>query len=196
MPVSLRMLSLLLDELELKYATNEERGSIEFSLEARVFKNEEGEGRLVIVIRPGDEGKLVRLMAPALYRLPDGEKALAAAKGLLWATGIARFCKYSLDLEDGTISASATVPIGEGSLLPGQLEMLLVDLRDAIDYLHPVIQTAIDEGRIVLPDREKDEVDELLAAIGKMPPDQLRAIRESLAHRNGEQAVEEQQEVL
>lgn len=180
MTVSLKMIAVLLDELGVTYRVNEERKATELSLPTATFRNVDGELSLFVVIRAGSGGRLLSLSAPAVHRLPESPNALATAKALLWANGLAKYCRYSLDLEDGMVNLSAVVPVGDGALLPGQLNILLTDLRDVVDHFHPVIQMAIDEGRIILPDEERDEIGALLASIAKMPPDQLRAARKAL----------------
>ena len=189
MSVSMKMISLLLEELELKFRVNEERGSIELFLNTTTFKNANGEHSLFVIVRVGSDGQFVRISAPGVYHLASGPNALPAAKALLWATGVARYFEFSLDLEDEMVDLTATVPVGEGALVSGQLALLLSDLHDAADYLHPIIQTALDEGRIVLPDEEKSEVEALLASIAKMAPDQLKATRKAL--EEGAAKVEE-----
>ena len=193
MAVSLKMISVLLDELGVKYRANEERNATELSLPTATFRNADTELSLFVVIRAGSGGRLLALFAPAIYRLAENSNALATAKALLWANGVAKYCRYSLDLEDGMVNLSAVVPVGDGTLLPGQLDILLTDLRDVVDHFHPVIQLAVDEGRIVLPDEEKDEVESLLASITKMTLDQLQAARKALEEAAAQGAAKDEE---
>ena len=180
MSVTLNQVCAFLDEVEVKYHVNEEQDSVEVSLNTSVYKDADGKNSLFVVIQPIFKRTALRIVAPAIYNLPEGPNAPPTARALLHATGAAQYAVYSCDLDDGSVRASVTIPVGVGQVVLDQLRLSVVDLRDAVDYFDPVIRGAIERGEIVLPDPEKDEVEAVVAEIEALPPEHRLRLREAL----------------
>lgn len=150
MAISIEQLEGYLLQEELQYAVlDDERIMLHFAMD-HYLQPRTDERSLVVGVRVADEGRYAEICAPRLYdaRLAVDVGRLAELLlhlGFIHHQGV----RLGLDRGDGTVQATISFELGEGTVTRATFIRSLRWLPRFVDFWHPVVDRAIRTG--VLP---------------------------------------------
>lgn len=154
MAITLAQLEAMLDEGELKYSLDNDYVRVNFATE--VYRDQDGDGNLFLVLRLDEDGEFLKIMAPNLYRYPlDGPNVALVFRTLLGVSWRSKMLKMNYDERDGEIRATVEIPVEDGSITTRQLFRGINGLVQIVDEYHIAISAAIAGGDASLDGAEQ-----------------------------------------
>jgi len=121
-----------------------------------VYRNQEDNPALYIIVRLEEEGEYFKLIAPNLYRLPadmpQSGTLFRVLLGICWRT---KLIKFEYDETDGEIRAIIEFPLEDGSLTQKQFLRCLNGMVQILDEYHLAIESALEGGPGSLDEAEQ-----------------------------------------
>lgn len=141
-------------EAGLKYSFHDNYIHTTFATD--VYRNQEDNPALYIIIRLEEDGEYFKLIAPNLYRLPadmpQSATVFRVLLGICWRT---KLIKFEYDETDGEIRGIIEFPLEDGSLTQKQFLRCLNGMVQILDEYHTAIQSAIEGGSGSLDEAEQ-----------------------------------------
>ncbi len=154
MPTKLSTIESYLIAERLKYSVHDDY--IRTSFATDLYRDQDGDSSVFIIVRVEEDGEYFKLMAPNLYRYPpDGPNAGWVYRTLLGICWRSKLIKYEYDERDGEIRAIVEFPIEDAELGPRQFMRCLNGLVQIIDEYHPAVAAAMAGGPASLDDAEE-----------------------------------------
>jgi hypothetical protein len=122
---------------------------IRTGFETDLYEDTDGENCVHILLRLEEDGEILRIQAPAIYRLPpkSGARRLAAVQRTLnqlnWETKTAH---YEMDTDDGEIRLCIDLPLEDAKPTEQQLARAVRLVPLVVDQGHLPLRRALDEG--------------------------------------------------
>jgi len=162
MPTTIEQITGFLDDEGMKYRV--EDGIIRTGFHTSTYRDVDGDPGLALVIKLEDlesEGEFLKVIAPNVYKYPDGPHKAALFQLLLMISWDTKMMQYEYDVRDGEVRAIMEFPIADSTLTKRQLMFCLHGLAALADENHEAIVAAMSKGE--LPKRDDD--DEEMAAM-------------------------------
>lgn len=154
MAVDSKILEQFMNEEGLKFTVHDDYIHTTFATD--VYRNQEGNAALYIIIRLEEDGEYFKLIAPNMYNLPPdsarGQTVFRVLLGVCWRT---KLIKFEYDELDGEIRGIIEFPIEDGTLTKKQFLRCLNGLVQIMDEYHVAIQSALHGGSGSLDEAEQ-----------------------------------------
>lgn len=127
---------------------------IHFGFHTKVYRNLRGEPGLFLTIvleKLEHDGEFLRVVAPALYKYPDGPHKAAVFQLLLMISFGSKMVQYEYDPRDGEIRAMIELPIADSTLTKRQLMVCLQAITVVTEEGHEAIVAAMTKGELPKP---------------------------------------------
>ncbi len=167
MAISLEQLEGYLLQDDLKYAIDDERIMLSFSMDDYV-NPVSGQKSLLLGIRVDDEGRYAEICAPRLYDARGAKDVGRLAELLLHLGYTHRLVRFGLDRGDGEVQAVIPFDPVDGTVTYAAFIGGLRWLPGFVDFWHPVIDRAIQTGELPGLDRigSHPEIARMIAQAG------------------------------
>jgi hypothetical protein len=155
MPATLEQIVSFLDADGLRYKT--EDGFIRTGFQTSTYRDADGNPGIGLIIKLDDlenEGEFLKVIAPNIYRYPDGPHKAELFQLLLMISWDTKMIQFEYDVQDGEVRAIMEFPIADSTLTKRQLMYCLHGLAAIADEHHEAIVAAMTKGELPEPDDE------------------------------------------
>ena len=175
------------DDAGLKYEVRDGGECILTGFATDQYTNPRGQKGLMVLIELREDGRYIRVSAPMAYRYKEGPHKLAVLQALLMVQWKTKLVQFEYDESDGEIRPVVEFPLEDAPLGREQFQRCVSGLVQIVDHYHPVIQGAIDSGKIEFHEEGGSGLSGALAALaevlGSMTPEELRQVLEEVRSR-------------
>ncbi len=112
------------------------------------YADADGEKSVFLVLKCEEEGEYFKLIAPNLYKLASEKRGAALFQTLLMVSWKTKLIQFEYDEADGEVRAIVEFPLEDAVLSRRQLMRCLHGMVQIVDEYHPIIQRALDMGRV------------------------------------------------
>jgi len=159
MPSTIKQITEFLDAEGMKYSV--EDGFIRTGFETTNYRDTDGKSAVHLVIALDSlesEGEFLKVVAPNVYKYPDGPHKAALFQLLLMISWNTKMIQYEYDARDGEVRAIVEFPIADSMLTQRQLMYCMHGIASLIDENHAVVVAAMTKGEIPKPSNEEEEM--------------------------------------
>lgn len=149
MATSIEEIVSFLNEEGLRYAHAEGNDYVRTGFTTKNYVDAEGAKLLHLVIAVEEQGKFIKIAAPAAYHFNhDGTSfhKLALFQTLLQICHMTKMVQFEYDPDDGDIQAIVEFPVEDAEITRKQLMRAVYTLTDALEEYHTAIHDAITGG--------------------------------------------------
>jgi hypothetical protein len=150
MPTSIEQVAEFLEEEGLEFDVAGD--TIRTGFQTRHYRDEDGDEGVRIVIAVEEDGEFIKVIAPMVYKYPDGPHKAALFQLLLMISWKTKMLQYEYDANDGEVRLIIEFPLEDSTLTSKQLLRCLRWIAKATDENHEHIVAAMTKGE--LPKRE------------------------------------------
>jgi hypothetical protein len=123
------------------------------------YRDSDGDEGVRIVIALEENGEFIKIVAPMVYKYPDGPHKAVLFQLLLMISWQTKMLQYEYDVTDGEVRAIIEFPLEDADLTKTQLMRCLRWIAKATDDHHGDIVAAMTKGE--LPKREESEEEDM-----------------------------------
>lgn len=158
MPATIEQITGFLEAEGLKYLV--EDGFIRAGFKTSMYRDGDGDHAVSLVIvldELENAGEFLKVIAPNVYRYPDGPHKAALFQLLLMISWDTKMIQYEYDARDGEVRAIVEFPIADSTLTMRQFMYCLHGIATLIDENHDAVVAAMTKGE--LPKRDKEDAE-------------------------------------
>lgn len=158
MPATIEQIVGFLQSEDIKVTV--EDNLIRFGFHTKVYRNQRGEPGLFLAIgleKLEHDGEFLRIVAPGIYKYPDGPHKAAVFQLLLMISYGSKLVQYEYDQRDGEIRAIIELPIADSTLTKRQLMLCLQAITTIAEDGHELIIAAMNKGELPKPISSEDQ---------------------------------------
>lgn len=158
MPATIEQITGFLDDEGMKYRV--EDGVIRTGFRMSTYRDGDGDPAIHLVValeKLENEGEFLKIVAPNVYRYPDGPHKAALFQVLLMISWDTKMMQYEYDVRDGEVRAIMEFPIADSTLTKRQFMYCLRGMATVAEENHEAVVAAMTKGE--LPKPEQDETD-------------------------------------
>lgn len=121
------------------------------------YRDPDGDEGVRIVICLEEKGEFIKIVAPMVYKYPDGPHKAALFQLLLMISWRTKMLQYEYDVNDGEVRAIIEFPLEDAELTKTQLMRCLRWIAKATDKHHGDIVAAMTKGELPKPEEPEEE---------------------------------------
>lgn len=159
MATSIPQITGFLDAAGLKYKI--EQNFIRIGFRTHKYRDADGDLFISLVISPEEDGEFIKIIAPNVYKYPDGPHKMALFQLLLMISWKTKMIQYEYDVRDGEVRAIIEFPLEDATLTQKQFLRCLGAIAELVDDNHERVEAAMSRGE--LPKEEDDNMGALWA---------------------------------
>ena len=148
MATNLEQVQRYLVDLELNFNYREEQEDIIVFFTTENFVNINGEKFLIVVIECADNGNLLQIFSPQLYKVPQNANKHALFELLLLLMQDTYYVKFEYYDQRDEIRICIDLPLEDQDLTKEQLRLCVYTLANTIDQYHNMISKTIETGLV------------------------------------------------
>lgn len=153
MATTINQVAKYLSKANLKFKHEAEHDRIYLAFDTDTYVDTHGRKQMVVYLELKESGEFLRVFVPNCYLYRNGPHEEAVFQSCLIAGWRSKMVRFQRDPQDGEIRASIDVPLEDAKLTQAQVNRYIAAMTEVIERYHPMIQGAIDTGRIVEPAR-------------------------------------------
>ena len=187
MATSLEEIKGFLEEENWKYQETDD--TFGFFCRTDHYKDKDGDDSLLIIIRPEENGKFLKVYTPYAYKCDNSANRLPVLETLLRISWKTKMIQFEYDPSDGEIRAIIEYPLEDAKLTKKQLLRTIKGLWHIIDEYDSVIRRAMETGVVMFDDEAMDQIKGVLGDIAGVDPALLAEALEEVKRRQANQGA-------
>lgn len=112
------------------------------------YRDTDGDAAISLVIAVEDEGQFLKVVAPNVYKYPDGPHKAALFQTLLGISWDTKMIQFEYDQRDGEVRAIIEFPLRDALLTQDQLLCCVHSIAGCVDEYHEKVVGAMTRGEI------------------------------------------------
>ena len=121
------------------------------------YRDPDGDEAVRIVISLEENGEFIKIVAPMVYKYPDGPHKAVLFQLLLMISWQTKMLQYEYDVSDGEVRAIIEFPLEDADLTKTQLMRCLRWIARATDKHHDEVVAAMTKGELPKPEEPEEE---------------------------------------
>lgn len=143
MPTNIASIKSMLDAKGIHYSDTRHPNEVGMGWEASNYVDPDtGRNSVAIIVRVEEEGRLIKVFAPACFRLKDAAHKSAMLEALLGVCWRTKLLQFELDDSDGEVRAMVEWPVEDGSVTFAQVSRAIQAIVILLDKYSEVILKA------------------------------------------------------
>jgi len=198
MATNLDEIQAILNGKGIKNERHDSHGYVLVGVATEVYTASNGENSFFIDVEAIEGGRLVKVIAPALYQNNHTEHELAVLKTCMQITMVVKMVQCLYDEEDGEVRMAIDIPLADNSLAPGQLMRAIACIADAVDTFDECFHLAIAAGKVTVApviDRRMEQIKKA-QLIQSSPEGSIEEVLSALGFSDTEPVNSRQKHVL
>ena len=160
MPTSIEQVTEFLESEGLNFEVDDK--IIRTGFHTEHYRDPDGDQGVRIVIAVEEDGEFIKIVAPMIYKYPEGPHKAVLFQLLLMISWQTKMLQYEYDANDGEVRAIIEFPLEDSTLTQKQLARCMHWIAQATDENHAHVVAAMTKGELPKP---KAPVDAEMAAL-------------------------------
>ena len=150
MATSLQTIQEYLSENEIEHHVKEEHNHIQTGTATRIYRDENGNYGVHIIIALEEDGEFVRIIVPNLYHDDSPDHLVAILQTCMQANRTMKMVQFEYDASDGEIRLEMQLPLEDAKMTKRQLMRMLGCVIEAVDDFDAAFRAAIERGEVII----------------------------------------------